>query len=242
MSDFTQDQIFSLICEHCDVAYLGDDQTKRDPQNFDLSPEDYRKLSSQIARMHGAAHVWTRPSKIESEIEDARKKISSAIAAIKGLDGHAKSLARIEADRGREERLLAQLEESARLGGTKGEQSVRAKEICAAYQPQPIAEWVDHAAIAAMEKLRDALIYPVEQAIPNAPTGPGRPPNRRAYLVAEHAYLIFKDLTGRKPTFWNAKETTPFGRMVELLFRVYGIKSTVRKPIEAAMHKFSPDE
>lgn len=203
----THDQIFHIFCKHCGVAYIGPDAGKDHIQNYDLPRETFQKLTSRLAHMHGAAHVWMRPGSVESEAEKLRTKLASTIEAIEGLDHYAMALARREADRDRLDQIV------------------------------PREEWVDHAAITAINALRDALVFPIERAIPNAPTGAGRPPNRRAYGVVECAYLTFEELTGKKPTFWNGGETD-FSRLVEELFQVYGIKSTLRKPIEAAMHKF----
>lgn len=199
--------IFCTVCDHCGVPYLWPGQEPRHSSNYDLTPEAYQRLNLQLAQMHVAARVWTRPGNVEAEIEVARKKLTAAIDAVRAIDGYAMSVARRAADPDR------------------------------LYQIVPREEWVDYAAIAAMEQLRDALIHPVERAIPHAPTGPGRPPNRRAYAVADCAYRIFADLTGTKPTFWNGGETA-FSRLVTDLFSAYGITSSLRKPIEAAMHKY----
>jgi hypothetical protein len=238
MSRSQHDEIFALICDCCDVKYLGRDPEKRHPQNYQLSRDSYQRLNGQIAEMHGAAYCWTKPSKIEAEVEDARRKLSDAIAAIKAIDGYAKALARQEASRDRDAAFHAQIIEVGQREISNDEKITLMNEICAAHQPQPVAEWVDYSVIAAMEKLRNALAYPVKLAIPNASTGRGRPANRRAYRVADCAYRIFSDLTGEKPTFWNGGETA-FSRLVTGLFAIYGIHSTLRKPIEAAMHKYS---
>lgn len=203
----THDEIFHIVCKHCGVPYIGPDAGKEHIQNYDLPRETFQNLTLRIAHMHGAAHVWMRPGNAENEAEKLRAKLASTIEAIEGLDRYAMALARREADRDRLDQIV------------------------------PREEWVDYAAIAAISALRAALVFPIERAISNAPTGAGRPPNRQAYGVAESAYLIFEEVTGKKPTFWNGGDTD-FSRLVEQLFKAYGIKSTLRKPIEAAMHKF----
>lgn len=238
MADFTHHQIFALICEHCSVAYRGPDETERYAQNFDLCPEVYQRLNLRLAAMHCAAGVWERPGQIESELEDARKKLMAAIEAVENLDNDAKALARSEALKERDAEFERQIAAVFADGGSQSEQLEKMNSVIQAFPPIPTSEYVDYAAIAQIKTLSAALVRPIEAAIPLVQEGAGRPRNIRAYAVAEHAYLIFEELTGQKPTFWNAKETTPFGRMVEQLFAAYGVKSTVRKPIEAAMHKF----
>lgn len=236
------DQIFAQICEYCGVSYRCPDDPRRDPQNFDLPREVYQKLCWRIAEMHGAARVWERPGQIENQLEDARKNLTAAIEAVKNLDNFAKVLARNEALKERDQEFERQIVEIGASGLPQNEQIEQINNVIEAFPPIPPEEYIDHAAIAHLEKLRDALVRPIEAAIPSVQEGRGRPRNTRAYAVAEYAYLIFEELTGQKPTFWNGKETTAFGRMVEFLFEVYGIKSTVRKPIEAAMHKFNENE
>lgn len=233
----THDEIFHIVCEHCGVAYIGPDAEKEHIQNYDLPRETFQNLTLRLAHMHGAAHVWMRPGNVESEAEKLRAKLASTIEAIEGLDRYAMALARNEADRSREKELEKAILQLDREKLPKEEHRAALEKLCGNYEPQPIDEWVDHAAIAAINALRDALVFPIERAIPNAPTGAGRPPNRRAYGVAEAAYLIFEEVTGKKPTFWNGGETD-YSRLVSALFEAYGIKSTLRKPIEAAMHKF----
>lgn len=233
----THDQIFHIVCKHCGVAYIGSDAGKEHIRNYDLSRETFQNLTLRLAHMHGVAHVWMRPGSVESEAERLRTKLASTIEAIKGIDRYAMVLARNVADRARKEEFDEAVLRLERDNLSQEEHRVALEKLCAEYKPQPIEKWVDQAAISALNALRDALVLPIERAIPNAPTGAGRPPNRRAYGVAESAYLIFEEVTGRKPTFWNGGETD-FSRLVEELFQVYGIKSTLRKPIEAAMHKF----
>lgn len=242
MSNFTHHGIFALICEHCGVAYLGPDETRRDPQNFDLSPEVYQKLNRRIAMMHGSARVWEKPGQVESQLEDARKKLAAAIEAVEKLDNYAKAQARREALKERDTEFEKQLVAISESGAPRDEQIERMNRVIEAFPPVPLEKWIDYAAIAQIKALSTALVRPIEAAIPMVQEGRGRPRNLRAYAVAEHAYVIFEELTGQKPTFWNAKETTPFGRMVERLFEAYGIKGTIRKPIEAAMHKFKGDD
>lgn len=239
MTDLKHDHIFAQICEHCGVAYRRPDEATRDPQNFDLSREVYQKLNWRIGTMHAKAHCWERPGHIENQLEDARKKLTAAIEAVESLDNYAKVLARNEALKERDEDFKRQIVEIGASGLSQDKQIEQMNSVIEAFPPIPPEEYIDHAAIAQLKKLRDALVRPIEAAIPSVQEGPGRPRNRRAYAVAEYAYQIFEELTGQKPTFWNGKETTPFGRMVEFLFEAYGIKSTIRKPIEAAMHKFN---
>ncbi|WP_101067709.1 hypothetical protein [Roseovarius salinarum] len=237
----THYQIFCMICDECGIEYRGPDTPERLPRNYNLTREAYQRLNGWIAKMHGAASVWERPGEIETQLEDARKKLAAAIEAIEKLDNYARVQARREALKERDAEFERQLAAIAESGAPRDEQLERMNRVIEAFQTVPREEWIDYAAIAQIKALSAALTRPIEQAIPMVQEGRGRPRNLRAYAVAEHAYVIFEELTGQKPTFWNAKETTPFGRIVQQLFNVYGIKSNVRKPIEAAMHKFSSE-
>lgn len=207
----------------------------RNPETIER--ETYSRLSIMMAKMSSAARAWQKPSEIENQLENARKKIREAERAIAELDNYAKSLARLEADRNIDNDFQATIIEIDQSNLPDDVKTDRINQACSEWLSQDRPEWVDHAALGAMERLHHALSYPIEKAIPNTSTGSGRPPNRRAYLVAEYSYLIFQDLTGSTPTYWNGGET-PFSRMVTGLYRIYGIRATLRKPIEAAMHKY----
>lgn len=234
-------QIFCMICDECGIEYLGPEETARHPQNYNLSRDAYQRFIQRLAALHGAARVWEKPGHVESQLEDARKKLAAAIEAVEKLDNHAKVQARREALKERDAEFERQLVAISESGAPRDQQIERMNQVIEAFPPVPREEWIDYAAIAQIKALSTALVRPIEAAIPMVQEGRGRPRNLRAYAVAEHAYVIFEELTGQKPTFWNAKETTPFGRMVQNLFTAYGIKSSVRKPIEAAMHKFSSE-
>ncbi|MDA0261198.1 MAG: hypothetical protein O3A21_03240 [Proteobacteria bacterium] len=225
MTSSTDAEVMDCIFEHCGV-----DEAQIERQTL-------HGVNLMVGHMHGAAWRWQKPREIESQLENARTKLKEAMEAVQGLENYAKSMARLEADRGREEKFLKRIAEVARANLPNEEALERMKAICKEWQPQPRDAWVDIAALDAMKKLRAALTYPIEKAIANAPVGPGRQRNTRAYAVCEIAYQIFVDITGEKPTFWNGGET-PFSRMLSNLYRLYGIRSTLRKPFEAAMHKF----
>lgn len=234
-------QIFCMICDECGIDYIGPDASPRHPQNYNLSRDAYQRLNRRLAALHGAAYVWEKPGQVESQLEDARKKLAAAIEAVEKLDNRARVLARREALKERDAEFHRQLAAIAESGASADEQAERTNQVIEAFPPVPREEWIDYAAIAQIKALSTALVRPIKRAIPMVQEGRGRPRNLRAYAVAEHAYVIFEEMTGQKPTFWNAKETTPFGRMVQNLFTAYGIKSSVRKPVEAAMHKFSSE-
>lgn len=225
MSNFTNNHVIDCILEHCRKS------------RSDLEPKQFQDLIITTARMHGAAHVWQKPREIKDHLEDVRAKISDAMQAIKGLDNYAKSLARIDADRESEENFQELILKVDRMGLSDDERRQQIEKICEGWKPQPIEEWVDYLALEAMEKLRKSLVLPIEKAIPNEQNGPGRPLNRRAYLVAECAYILYLDLTGEEPGFWEGGET-PFSRLVSALYSMYGIRAGLKKPILAAMHKY----
>lgn len=225
MSEISHETITKMILSHCSVDIS------------DLEPKEYQNLMLKIGKMHGAAYVWQKPSQVEVQLEEAREKLADAMESVRSLDNYAKSLARREADRKRGTDFQERILELEKIDLSQGDKRQRFKEICADQKPQPKEEWVDLAALAAMEKLRNSLVRPIEVAIPNAQTGPGRPPNRRAYLVAEHAYVIYFELTGKKPGFYEGSKT-PFSKLVEALYQSYGINAGLKKPISAAMHKF----
>lgn len=237
----SHDAIFCTVCDLCGVANRWPGAPKRHPQNYDLSREAFLRVNTRLGFMHGSTNRWERPGQIEGQVEDARKKLKTAIEAVEKLDSFAKVLARKEARKERDSEFERRLVEVAQSGASADEKKVAFSKIFEEFPPRPPEQYVDNAAVAQMEALSKALVRPIEAAIPHVQEGRGRPRNRRAYAVAEHAYLIFEELTGQKPTFWNASETTPFGRLVEYLFKAYGIKSTLRKPIEAAMHKYAAD-
>ncbi|WP_456388380.1 hypothetical protein [Profundibacter sp.] len=225
MSNFTHDQVIDCILEHCGKS------------PSDLEPKQFQDLTITIAQMHGAAHVWQKPREIENQLEDVRTKLSDAMQAIKGLDNYAKALARRGADRESEKNFQELILKLDRMELSDDERRQQVEKICKDWNPQPKEEWVDYLALAAIQKLRNSLVLPIEKAIQNAPTGPGRPPNRRAYLVAEYAYILYLELTGEEPGFWEGAET-PFSRLVSALYSTYGIRAGLKKPILAAMHKY----
>jgi len=205
----------------------------------DLSAERLRAVTLRLSQAHGAAMAWERPGQIEQDIEAARNKLKAAIRAVEKLDGYAKALARTEALKERDAERDRRMAEIGQGDAPQDDKIIAMTKVVEAFPSIPAQEWVDLAAVAKMKELFNALVRPIEAAIPHVQDGRGRKRNRRAYAVAEHAYLLFLDLTGDRPTFWNGDATTPYGRLVEYLFAAYGIKSTLRKPIEAAMHKFS---
>lgn len=225
----SHDEIYSEALRHCGVV------------DADLSSETRLSAITRIAQMYGAARIWERPGDIEDQLENARSKLSEAISAVESLDGFAKALARREATVEQDRQFESTLAAIADGPGSKEEKQRQLSEAVLANPPLESSQYVDNAAIEKMKALRKALERPITQAIPIAHTGPGRPKNLRAYLVAEHAYLLFEVLTQSRPTFWNGGET-PFSRLVDFLFQAYGINSTIRKPIEAAMHKFGNSE
>lgn len=226
MSGITHDQVLECVLNHCGKSLN------------DLAPSQFQDLTWKLANMHGAASVWQKPSEIENQLEAVRAKLLDAMTAIKGMDNYAKALARKEADRDRDSNFQNQILALQDLEMSDDVRRQRVNSICAGWKPQPQAEWVDNAALSAMEKLRESLVCPIKKAIPNTPTGPGRPANRRAYLVAEFAYVLYLDLAEQEPGFWEGGET-PFSRLVSELYRIYGIRAGIKKPILSAMHKFN---
>lgn len=236
-----QSEVFCSVCEICGIGFRLGIEEPREPQNYDLTREQYQRVNLRLVGIMNASRIWERPKEIENQLEDARQKLRAAIEAVESLDNYAKFLARTEAAKERDaefQKEFVRAVESAKTPEGRNANPAKLKERFP--DPTP-AEYVDHATVAQIKALSEALVRPIEAAIPLVQEGRGRPKNLRAYAVAEHAYLLFEELTGEKPTFWNARETTPFGRLVEYLFDAYGIKSTVRKPIEAAMHKFGVD-
>ena len=225
MSGYTHDQVMNCVLNHCGKSLS------------DLAPEQFRDLTMKLADMHGAASVWQKPGEIEKQLEAVRTKLFEAMTAVSGMDNYAKYLARNDADQKRNTDFLNRILEIQNLEVSDDERRQRIEEICTNWKPQPQAEWVDNAALDAMDKLRKSLIRPIEQAIPNTLNGPGRPPNRRAYLVAEYAYIFYMDLAEQEPGFWEGAET-PFSRLVSELYKIYGIHAGLKKPILAAMHKY----
>jgi hypothetical protein len=225
MSGYTHDQVRDCVLNHCGKSLSG------------LTPKQFQDLTMKLAQMHGAAYVWQKPGRIENQLETVRTKLIEAMNAVSGMDSYAKALARNEADRKRDTVFQNQILELQDLEMSDNDRRQRVEEICTSWKPQPQAEWVDNAALEAMDKLRKSLVRPIEQAIPNTPIGPGRPPNRRAYLVAEYAYIFYADLTEQEPGFWEGAET-PFSRLVSELYDIYGIRAGLKKPILAAMHKY----
>lgn len=225
MNGYTHDQVRDCVLNHCGKSLS------------DLTPKKFQDLTMKLGRMHSAASVWQKPGEIENQLEAVRAKLVDAMNAVSGMDNYAKVLARSEADRERDTNFQKRILELQNFEMSDDERYQQVVKICASWKPQPIAEWVDNAALDAMEKLRKSLARPIEQAIPNAPTGPGRPPNRRAYLVAEYAYILYTDLTEQEPGFWEGAET-PFSRLVSELYKIYGIRAGLKKPILATMHKY----
>jgi hypothetical protein len=225
MADSYHGEVMKCVFTHCGIDL------------HTVEPETFQSVNLAVAQMHGAAHVWQKPSEIERELEDARTKLNEAIKAVQDLDNYAKALARKQAERKADEAFEMRILAVGQSDVSEDEKEQRLNEIVRDWQPTPQELWVDNFAIAAMSRLRDALKHPIEQAIPNVRLGAGRPPNRQAYAVAECAYRLFSELTGTKPTYWNGGET-PFSRLVTGLYSAYGIESSLRKPIEAAMHKY----
>jgi hypothetical protein len=225
MSGFKHDQVRDCVLNHCGKS-LGE-----------LAPSQFQDLTMMLANMHGAASVWQKPSAIEDQLEAVRAKLLDAMTAVKSMDNYAKALARKEADRDRDTNFQKQILALQDLEMSEDERRQQIGSICANWNPQPQAEWVDNAALSAMDKLRESLVWPIEKAIPNTRTGPGRPANRRAYLVAEFAYVLYVDLAEQEPGFWDRGET-PFSRLVSELYKIYGIRAGIKKPILSAMHKF----
>lgn len=203
-----------------------------------IDHEAGRRVIELVARMHGAAAVWEGPGQIEAQLEDARAKLRGAIKAVEALDGYALSLARRYSDREREERFFRRLGEIDASVNSEDAKRVMVDRLCADYEPQPPSEYVDNNALAAMAALVQSLERPTEMAIANAPQGPGRRKNRRAYEVAKYALLIYREVTDQDVGFWEGG-STPFSRLVAGLFEIYGIKAGIKKPILEAMHEFA---
>lgn len=223
MSEYTYDQIRDCVLKHCEKSLT------------DLTPTQETSFPMQLMSMTMASSIWQKPGDIEDQLETVRAKLSDAIDSVRKMDPRAKVYARNYADRDRETKFIKEVQENNDADLSVGEWRHRRDEIVARWKPQPQFEWVDYAALSAMEKLRDSLVKPLEYATSSPPAGPGRPVNRQAYKVAEHAYLIYVYLTEEEPGFWEGG-ATPFSRMVKELYEFYGINASLKKPILAAMH------
>lgn len=209
----------------------------------DKAPDVLRDLAYKGAIMviSHTPQGWERPQEIEKELEGVLSDIRALRKRIIKLDGYSLSMARRRQDPLQEEiakidvaEVLRQLKSDLEAQG-RGEQTPPRLWHQIGDAP-PIENWVDKAALRHLDELEKCLIAPIEAAIASAPSGRGRPKNRRAYRIAEFAVGMFVRLTGEKPTYWNGTETK-FSRLVEELFQIGGVKADIRKPIEAAMSK-----
>ena len=219
------DALNNLIFRHCNI------------RKEDLLGEDRTMLILARVRILSALRSWDKPSEIEASVEMARRKLQGAIKAVESLDNYAKVLTRREATREADEdrrNNFVKLLETA-----NGEADKR--ELTAAFlesdQPLSQEQWIDLATVRHMKELERSLRRPIEVAIEVSPSGPGRPRDRTAYALSDIACSLFVHFTGSQPTFWNGGKT-PFSRFVAELFVVSGLTSSIRKPIEAAIHKY----
>lgn len=199
--------------------------------------ETKQRVNLLVGGMHGAARMWEKPDQVEDQLENARAKLRDAIKAVEALDKFALVLARKDADRERDDQFLRSIEEIEAREISDAEKRELFERISADFKPQAVSDYVDKKAVASMAALFQSLERPTEQAIANAPQGRGRRKNRRAYAVAEYSLLIYREITGQDPGFWERGDT-PFSRLVGGLFEIYGINADLKKPILAAMHKF----
>lgn len=225
MKEFSHSDVWNCVLKCCSIP--------RD----EITLEKFQNVTALIGAMHGAGSVWSKPNEVETQLEAVRSKLFDAMEAIRGMDNYAKSLARREADKGSFSDLGRLVLELSNSEMDEEQRKIKMEKLSETWKPQPKEQWVDYAALEAMEKLRASLVNPIEKLIQISPTGAGRPPNRRAYAVAEYAYLIFVELTEQKPGFWEGGKT-PFSSLVEELYQIYGIRAGLKKPILAAMHKY----
>lgn len=178
--------------------------------------------------------TWSKPGDVEAELEGVLQDLRSLRRRIENLDRHALVLARQAQTADRDKALEAQLVEKA--GDFAAINQLLHDHEGASLDPR---NYVDQAALRHIQQLEQCLVAPIERAIAAAPTGRGRPKNRRAYDIADFAAQAYFKLTQKPPTFWNGG-ATPFSRLVDDLFALGGVTADPRKPIEAAMSKMRP--
>lgn len=202
-----------------DVAGL--DESKCDRQTA-------RRITELVSKIPTTPHPISEPQRIEREVDLILKDVRSLRKRIASLDASARSYARRAADRDKMLELMTAIADAP-----DDEEALRNFNE---FSQRPAEEWVDFAALQHLDHLQDAMEKLGARAVELAPAGAGRRRNQHAYDVAYQAALIFVELTGKQPTFFNGG-STPFSRMLERIFAELGIKATIRKPIEAAMHK-----
>lgn len=229
MAENFPDKIIRICAEAAGIDLTTCDQATR---------KKVRKEGLRVALESVDSRPWDKPGAIESEIDGIIADIRSLRRRIQALDNYALALARMEADRPEREAALQAMADA----GNDPDRREAAHQRLIDLPNKPKEDWVDFIAIRHLDELEAALVFPATEAITRADrSGRTKKRNLAAYDLALAAAHAYQNLTGKTPGNWTGGNT-PFMRMVEQLFEVAGIRASVRKPIEAAIHNLRQKE